>query len=71
MQEAIKNYIEIQSKNMIPLEKVEKGKFKLGKEYMDMCTQFGIRMEIDKVTKNEIEKVRQKQLRQWRKLWIS
>lgn len=48
MQKAIENYIDIQSKLMVPLDKIEN--------------------EIIKVEKAEIQKAKQKQLRQWRKL---
>lgn len=48
MQEAIRNYIEDESKNMTPLEDIDK--------------------VIDRIRKKEIQRERQKQLRQWRKL---
>jgi len=48
MQKAIENYIDIQSKNMVPLDK--------------------IKVEIDKVEKVAIERARQRQRIQWRKL---
>lgn len=48
MQKAIENYIDIQSKNMVPLDKIE--------------------VEIDKVEKAAIEKAKQRQRIQWRKL---
>ena len=48
MQKAIENYIDIQSKNMVPLDKIE--------------------VEIDKVEKVAIERARQRQRIQWRKL---
>jgi len=48
MQKAIENYIDIQSKNMVPLDKIE--------------------VEIDKVGKAAIEKAKQRQRIQWRKL---
>jgi len=48
MREAIKNFIDIQIKNIVPLNKIED--------------------EIIKIERAEIQKVRKRQYREWRKL---